>query len=99
VTLDQVGALTNATLWAGLWALDRIARLPVPILILEVCIFGFTALACLASSLPASMAASGGCAAWCAYHAWKRRKPRHRKSSKVGGLVRDIGHRLVVTSS
>lgn len=38
-------------------------------------------------------------AAWCAYHAWKRRKPRQRKPSKAAGRVRDLGHRLVVTNS
>jgi hypothetical protein len=43
--------------------------------------------------------ADGGFAAWCGYHAWKRRKPRQRKPSKVGARVRDLGHRLVVSAT
>lgn len=53
----------------------------------------------LFSDRPLTMIVDGGFAGWFAYLAWKRRKPRHRKPSKVAGMVRDLGHRLVVTTS
>jgi hypothetical protein len=48
---------------------------------------------------PLAMIANASFAGWFAYLAWKRRKPRQRKPSKVAGVVRDLGHRLVVSSS
>ncbi len=47
---------------------------------------------------PTTMMVQGAFAAWLAYHAWNRRKPRKRKPLGVPGRVRDLGHRLVVTS-
>lgn len=87
-------------LWAAWAVVDRTKPFPVADLCLIACIQGSAAvLGMFVGEFPPGIAACGGFAAWAAYMAWKRRKPRQRRPSKVAGMVRDLGHRLVVTSS
>jgi hypothetical protein len=39
---------------------------------------------------------NGACAAWCAYHAWRNRPRRKPRPARAAGVVRDLGHRLIV---
>jgi len=59
--------------------------------------FGGAAI-CLTIQFPAASAAYGSAAAINAWMWWKRRPPRKRRPSKALATIRDLGHRLVVTS-
>jgi hypothetical protein len=99
MSADLAGASIYVLLWVALWTLDRVAHLDAPVLTVMALVDGTLAFALMSSDRIASTATCGGMAVWCAYHAWKRRKPRQRKPSRAAGMVRDLGHRLVVTSS
>jgi hypothetical protein len=86
--------------WPIIWMADR--RRPCTARELGLWAIWFANLAIVSgviSHRPLAMVAYGALAAWLAYHAWKRRKPRQRKPSKVGARVRDLGHRLVVSAT
>lgn len=98
---DLTLATEVTVIWLAFWIVDRHLK---PFTSRELgfwaCWYSATAIWCLSSGdNPVTMLAGGAFAGWCAYHAWKRRKPRQRKPSKVGARVRDLGHRLVVINS
>jgi hypothetical protein len=97
---DIALSLVVLAIWAAYVIIDRIQ--PWSLRLLAFWATWYATLAVinmLSADAPLTTAADGAFAAWCAYLAWKRRKPRQRKPSKVAGMVRDLGHRLVVTSS
>lgn len=98
MTADMISALITLAVWAGFWIVDRYSPWPAWMLGFGAGFYAPLAVLCMAyGGVPLSMGSAGGFAAWCAYQAWKRRPPRQRKPSKVAGIVRDLGHRLVVT--
>lgn len=96
--------VTTATVISGLWLAYAIVDRATPFSPFDLwtmtSIFGAASVVgAVTGDFPPGVFVAAGFSAWCAYKAWKRRKPRQRKPSKVAGMVRDLGHRLVVTSS
>lgn len=97
---DIALSLVVLAIWAAYVIIDRTAPWSFWTLAFWAAWYATLAIINMVSNdVPLTTAADGGFAAWCAYLAWKRRKPRQRKPSKALGMVRDLGHRLVVTSS
>jgi len=97
---DLTGAVIVAVTWLGWWLADRLDPIPARWMASWAAFVWFWAVVdLLATDKQLTFVTEGAFAAWLAYHAWKRRKPRQRKPSKALGMVRDLGHRLVVTSS
>lgn len=95
---DLIAATLTATCWLVYWRVERIRLLPTWLLAFDAATFTVLAVwSLIAGDMPLTRIANGAFAAWLAYTAWKRRKPRQRKPSKVTGRVRDLGHRLVVS--
>ena len=99
MTTDTISVLIPLGIWALFALVDRIVHMTSRYLAFWACWYGVLAIWNMVDGESAPMAADGAFAGWCAYHAWKRRKPRQRKPSKALGRVRDLGHRLVVSGA
>jgi len=98
--VDLASATITAVVWLAYWLIDQRKRWPARTLGFWACWYAvIAAWNTIDNVAPVTTLMDGGFAGWCAYHAWKRRKPRQRKPSKVGARVRDLGHRLVVSHS
>jgi hypothetical protein len=97
---DMFGAAIPLGIWAAFVIIDRFNPWTTREAGFWACWYAVLGIwAMVDGDRPMTMTARGGFSAWLAYKAWKRRKPRQRKPSKALGMVRDLGHRLVVTSS
>ncbi|GAB6901950.1 hypothetical protein JCM9957A_50400 [Kineosporia succinea] len=85
-----------ATCWLILRLLDSVIRFDWTTCVVACLVYvisGFSR----ADELVAA-ACNFGIAGWYAYLAWKRRPPRKRREAKAPGRVKDLGHKLVVSS-
>jgi len=97
---DLIFALITLAVWATLWLTDQRDPWTSKTLAFWAVWYGTLAtFGMIFTNYHLTMVANGAFAAWLAYLAWKRRKPRQRKPSKATGLVRDLGHRLVVSAT
>lgn len=99
-TGDLVVAAIAVVIWLGFWAFDKVDPWSSRVLAGWATWYGTLAVIGVLGGVWLGITlVDGGFAAWCAFWAWKRRKPRQRKPSKALGLVRDLGHRLVVSNA
>lgn len=95
---DLLSAAIVAFIWGLFWVGERLSPASARTLGFWAAWYAILAVwNTIDGDVPVTRIMDAGFAGWCAYHAWKRRKPRHRKPSKAAGRVRDLGHRLVVT--
>jgi hypothetical protein len=97
---DLQATTFTAVIWLAYWLANRRQPLPSRFLATWACFYAaLTIWSLITGHGPVTRIMDGAFAAWCAYWAWKRRKPRQRKPSRVAGIVRDLGHRLVVSAT
>lgn len=94
------GTAILALVWLFWIMLERMPPRGIPRLVAVIMATGQAggAVTNLLSGHTAEGIVGAGFTGWLAWCLWKGRKPRQRKPSKVLGFIRDLGHRLVVTS-
>jgi hypothetical protein len=100
ITWELIGTALTLLAWAGIWIVDQRRPYTVRFLAAYAGFYGaFAVVFTIAGGLSTNTLTAGAFAAWCTYHAWKRRPPRHGKPSKAAGIIRDLGHRLIVSNA
>lgn len=102
MTAVSAVSLTSGSLafLTALWEIRRLPEMRVrAYYAFYVLDYGFIAITMVAVQFPpAASSAFGASAAMHGWMWWKRRPPRKRRPSKVLATIRDLGHRLAVTS-
>lgn len=82
---DLTGVTEVGIVWFCFWLLDRWDPISARVLAFWASFVGFWAVVgMLTGDRPVTSVMDAAFAGWCAYYAWRRRKPRQRKPSKVG---------------